>query len=629
MRIKRVEIENYRCINHCLIEVEDTTTFIGPNGVGKSSVLRALDWFFNGDKGKPLTEKDLYSGAAERKITVKVEFEGISTKEREILGEKYAPANVNTFTAWKIWDNGSEKITGKALAFLPFEHVRAGVSAAEQKARLEEVTAQHPDLGLPRWTSAPATLAAFDEWERQNPESLESAQVSDTNFFGFAGQGKLSGLFDFALVSADMRASEEGADNRTSIIGRILEKAIDRSLANEQIAQLGVQLVQQQLAINAEHIDPQLVALSEAMSAEVAAFAVGRTVSVKAEVQEFKAQTLKFQVSILDHLAETMIDRQGHGFQRTLLIAALKLLARPQPNNEDDAVLCLAIEEPELFQHPTQCRAFAKVLRTLAEDPTSGIQVAYATHSPYFIEPKYFDQIRRMSRNQVADQHATVSVSHATLGSVCARLIGCVDTDAVARQLDNACIGELGEAVFAQAAVLVEGTADAGILEGAAARQSPLSVSGIAVATCGKTNIPLNHAILAELNIPTYVIFDGDSGCAVRMTTAGKAPPVVTNAETANKQLNRKLLRYLGRPEVDWPNIGPDATLMIFDDTLETFLETDWIEWGVARDALIAASTGYEGKNAGTYLLAALQATVDPPNKLTQALQHIRTLATG
>jgi ABC-type cobalamin/Fe3+-siderophores transport system ATPase subunit len=41
------------------------TTFIGPNGVGKSTVLRALDWFFNGSasfNGGMLTEDDVLDG---------------------------------------------------------------------------------------------------------------------------------------------------------------------------------------------------------------------------------------------------------------------------------------------------------------------------------------------------------------------------------------------------------------------------------------------------------------------------------------------------------------------------------------------------------------------------------------
>jgi hypothetical protein len=36
----------------------------------------------------------------------------------------------------------------------------------------------------------------------------------------------MSGLFDFVLITADLRASEESSDVKTSIIGRILERTV-------------------------------------------------------------------------------------------------------------------------------------------------------------------------------------------------------------------------------------------------------------------------------------------------------------------------------------------------------------------------------------------------------------------
>ncbi|MFF3733610.1 AAA family ATPase [Streptomyces sp. NPDC002476] len=37
------------------IAFEEITCFIGPTGVGKSTVLRALDWFFNGERSVSLS----------------------------------------------------------------------------------------------------------------------------------------------------------------------------------------------------------------------------------------------------------------------------------------------------------------------------------------------------------------------------------------------------------------------------------------------------------------------------------------------------------------------------------------------------------------------------------------------
>jgi hypothetical protein len=55
----------------------------------------------------------------------------------------------------------------------------------------------------------------------------------------------MSGLFDCAFVSADLRADEEVRDVRSSVIGRILEQAIDRREADVAVGYLDQGRVQQ------------------------------------------------------------------------------------------------------------------------------------------------------------------------------------------------------------------------------------------------------------------------------------------------------------------------------------------------------------------------------------------------
>jgi putative ATP-dependent endonuclease of OLD family len=93
VRIKRARIQNLRCLRDVDIAFDSVTTFIGPNGVGNSTVLRALDWFFN---GSVLTD-DVLNGATRRWIQVEVEFDNLTAADREMLG-KYAPETRGTVT---------------------------------------------------------------------------------------------------------------------------------------------------------------------------------------------------------------------------------------------------------------------------------------------------------------------------------------------------------------------------------------------------------------------------------------------------------------------------------------------------------------------------------------------------
>ncbi len=46
MIIKRIHIKNFRCIEETTIEVDPLTILIGKNGSGKSSILKALEIFY-------------------------------------------------------------------------------------------------------------------------------------------------------------------------------------------------------------------------------------------------------------------------------------------------------------------------------------------------------------------------------------------------------------------------------------------------------------------------------------------------------------------------------------------------------------------------------------------------------
>lgn len=221
MKIQSIRVKNFRMLRDVTIPFDSVTTFIGPNGTGKSTILRALDWFFNGNPG-PLTEKDCSFGATDDDIEVQVTFFDLTEKDRNELG-KYAPAGVATFTAWKSRKpDGVEILSANSKSYSPFNIVRSRGSAADKKAAYNELRTADASLGLPAWSNVDAASQAMTAWEADHTDRLDEApEALQTNFFGFNSGGKMSGLFDFVLVTADLRASEESTDGKSSIIGRI------------------------------------------------------------------------------------------------------------------------------------------------------------------------------------------------------------------------------------------------------------------------------------------------------------------------------------------------------------------------------------------------------------------------
>ncbi len=285
----------------------------------------------------------------------------------------------------------------------------------------------------------------------------------------------------------------------------------------------------------------------------------------------------------------------------------------------------MAIEEPELFQHPIQAQTFAKVLRSLAEDPDKRIQVSYATHSPYFLEARHFDQVRRLTRS--TDETPVVTVHSASLVDVKDKLKGVVKPAVVDRQLDGVVTNQLSVALFAQRALLVEGTTESAVLHGVGDREGvgSLEAAGLSIVPVGgKQSIPLAHAILTALGIPTFALFDADSGFEARARTNGKEQNKIDEERAGHVAANRSALKYFGRTEEDFPSAVVADNVAVFDDHLETFLGADWPEWESACKAVEAASGISLSKNQLAYRTATLEAAGTVPPMLTEILMKAK-----
>lgn len=261
------------------------------------------------------------------------------------------------------------------------------------------------------------------------------------------------------------------------------------------------------------------------------------------------------------------------------------------------------------------------MLRSLAEDAAKRIQVTYATHSPYFLEARHFDQVRRLTRS--SDETPVVTVHLATVGGVKNRLIGVQNPEIVDRQLDSIVANQLAVALFAHRAFLVEGTTEASVFYGIGDKTSLglLEAAGLSIVPAGaKTSIPLVHAILTSIGIPVYTLFDADGGFEARASAKGKEPKDIDKERKGHAAANRMVLKYFGRTEEDFPSAIVADEIAIFEDHLEAFLSANWSEWTTACDN-VAAATGINfEKNQLAYRAATLKAAGAVPSMLTQIL---------
>jgi putative ATP-dependent endonuclease of OLD family len=624
VRLRNVRIQSFRCIDELELDTGDLTVLVGANGSGKSSTLRALVWFFEGGQLEP---EDVCGLDPDGTVSVSATFTDFSEADREALG-RYAVGDTATF--WRTWSRmDGEKLTGRGLAYLPFEAVRVHDKAMDLRRAYGELAGEHPELELPSVRSADAARDEMRSWEERNPEALEPATSSATHLFGFTGGPKLAGRFDFVFVPAVSDVAYETRDARGTLLRQLLDRSTpDQTRMHERLEDVERRVAEEVGTILEEENRDTLADVSERVTSELRRLVEGGSIALEVRPVQFRMPPVEVGMRVGEGGIETDVGRQGHGFQRALLIAIVQELSRVVEDGTNAPALFLAMEEPELYQHPVQARHFARVLADLPRDGAGGIQVAYATHSEHFVDPSRYELLRRFHKRIGGKPYPTATVTAATVGAVAKRLDGLIPGDQVAKRVAITLQRTLAEAVFARAVLLVEGRSDEGLLSGVADRDGGLDAAGVAVVSVhGKTVLAVAWAILTELGVPTYIVFDGDADLERRLLERGRDEQDVELAMAQAVQDNRNLLRLLGAAEEDWPSTAVTASYGVFRDTLETELLNLWPEMLEAAEARARASGDWRNKPEDCYREAAREAASDPPEFARDIIAAVRDLA--
>ncbi len=507
--------------------------------------------------------------------------------------------------------------------------MRAQARAQEKIDSYRALRQSRADLELPPAVSGVAVDHAMAERERQHPEQLERASTSATHLFGWSGKARLAGRFDFVLIPAVLDVEREASDARGTLLRQLLERSGDaRSEVLERLQALGEETRRRVDEIMTEEGRAALDELSRRVTKQLQRFVPDASVRLRSMPSGLDLSPTDVQLRISDAGFETDVGRQGHGVQRSLLMALVQQLSATSQEEEDvgGPGLLLLIEEPELYQHPLQARHLASSLRQLGRAGGAPIQVLYATHSEHFVDATSFETLRRFAKRSYASGHPTARVTEATLDGVAERLDGVIPRDQIAARTRITMRRRLEEAVFSRGAVVVEGSTDAAFLAGLAERRGGLDAAGIAVVFGGgKDYLLLPWAILEELGVPTYVVFDGDAGIRDRVVRDGKGEEAASSAATKNGENNRRILAALDAAAEAEPSTRVTERFTVFEDKLETEF-AQWTGFKEALDTARASRQEFREKSDDAYRQAAAVAEHDPPGIFSALLDNVLRL---
>ncbi len=651
MRLLKISIEGFRTIENLAIDIDDYTVLVGPNGIGKSAVLRATEWLICGDKlGRSdvhgLYEDDPCDAAGNQpssKVRVTGEFGDLTDSDSARLGP-YGRGERAVFT--REWDTSQEKpkLFGNALAGPGFQAVRAMGKVGDFRPAYAALRKALPTLAdLQGGFKKPEVEMALAQWE-SDPENASQLQAVDgaevSHMLGIAGTGVLRDCFHVVFVPAGADAEREaGAASRGNLLDSLVGSIASATSDAHRLAWMD------------EHA-ALLTDYSEQVSKGVAIAVEARQARISSALAEYvPGAALELVPTIPDLINQATIgistrldldgrkdelSRQGHGVQRAVIIALLQALAPDESllrtdlireEGEGDAAyearlaaataelphVLFLMEEPEIYQHPVRARAFARVLSELSG--TDRVQLMVATHSPYFVAPRQFESLRRLRR-----EASGIEVTRTTVKDVA--LVSGAKEAGVSKFIDRYLPHDFSEGFFSDLVVLVEGQTDLAVIDPLAQMLgTPLDVSGASLfAVDSKTALKVPHHLLSELGVRTYVVVDGDcSGSRVHPENKSAREKL----DKTHKVQTDDILAWLPHAGMA-PRIGSlpylfgDPTLVASNFTiLRDDLEEELAQWPSFMRALAAEGGALRQKNPSIYRAATLAAdTKDVPANL-------------
>jgi putative ATP-dependent endonuclease of OLD family len=529
MKIKSLEIRNFRSFSATKVDFEDYTAFVGANGAGKSTVLCALNIFFRQTDETPtnLTEleaEDFHNGNIGEPIEISVTFHDLSQEAQVDFAEYYragllvissrAEFNADSRSA-PVLQFAKRSAMAEFSAF--FRLYNDGAKAGDLSKVYDGIRAQFPDL--PKAGSKDANRDALRAYEEQHPEKLVLLDSAD-QFYGFSkGANRLAKYVQWVYVPAVKDATTENVESRNSALGKLLSRTVRSKVKfDEKLRALREQTLESYKEIMKDQ-QTALDDISKALTTRLGQWAHPEAVArlkwtedprKSVQIEEPTARLFAGEGDFSGDLA-----RFGHGLQRSYLLALLQELATT--SDEDQPLLILGVEEPELYQHPPQAKHLASVFKTL----TSGnAQVIVSTHSPYFVTGRHFENVRLVRRD---DKDRNSSVKWSSCGDIAAALSDAsgekiLPVDAERAHLHQALQPHINEMFFTRRLILVEGLEDIAYITAWLAhtdRWDDFRRSGChLVAVNGKSFLFEPIVVSQQLGIPTFVIFDADGNTA-------------------------------------------------------------------------------------------------------------------
>ena len=392
MKLTSISIKNFRCYeNETKVSFDDLTTFIGRNDIGKSTILEALEIFFNNETVKIENgDQNIYTGSND--VVFTCEFDNlpeeltVDASSPTTLRDEYLLSNQGTLKIQKIFSCGKATPTNEIFIIANHPTVQGAENLLELKEK--ELQAIIKQKGLDSALKGNPTMrkAIWNSFENLELKEIPIPVSKPKEDSKRIWEQIESHLPIFALFQSDRSSQDKDKEVQNPMKAAI-------ALAISEVKE-DIEKIQKKVREKAEEI---------AFNTHEALKTIDPKLASKLDPQFTPPTTAKwtglFSIN-MDTDDGIPLNKRGSGIRRMILVSFFKAEAERRLKTTNKRSIIYALEEPETAQHPNNQKILIDSFKALSEE--NGCQVILTTHSPGLASELPAESIRFIDRDELS-----------------------------------------------------------------------------------------------------------------------------------------------------------------------------------------------------------------------------------
>lgn len=389
MKITKIKLENFRSYkNEVIVDFSDLTVFVGKNDIGKSTILEALDIFFNDGKGTVKIDKEDINkqlkeeGNTEIKITVV--FENlpnsltIDSTNPTTLKDEFLLNSANQLEIIKKYPNA-----GKEKVFIRANHPTNSNCQDLLLKKIRDLQNILDTENIACENRAKSAIVRKSIWEYYvNDLQLQEIEIDVTKEDAKNIWEQLKNYMPLYSLFQSDRKNSDGDDEVQNPMKLAVQEILKDETLQNTLVQVANEVSQKLRAV----ADQTLEKLNE-MNPEIA----NSLNPVIPAAESLKWIDVFKNVSITGD-EDIPINKRGSGVKRLVLLNFFRAEAERRRREQNIPSIIYAIEEPETSQHPSHQKKLIEAFIQLST--ANNTQIILTTHSPAIVKMLEFEHLK-------------------------------------------------------------------------------------------------------------------------------------------------------------------------------------------------------------------------------------------